>query len=168
MKLWQLVAIGVLGAFLVRAYVVEGIVIASESMEPALPVGRHLFVNKLAYRFRDPRRGDIVVFPSPVEEKKGLVKRVIAVEGDEVRIVEKKVLLNGQPLEEPYVVHRRAGEKFTDDNMDVGRVPRGSVFVLGDNRDVSGDSRDWKDPKTGEPIRFIRAVDLTGEILDFP
>ena len=166
MKLWQLVAIGALGALLVRAYVVEGIVIASESMEPDLAVGRHLFVNKLAYRFSDPKRGDIVVFPSPVEAKKGLVKRVIAIEGDDVKIVDKKIVLNGQALDEPYAVHRREGEKFTDDNMDVGRVPRGCVFVLGDNRDVSGDSRDWKDSKSGEPIRFIRVNDLTGKILD--
>jgi signal peptidase I len=165
MKLWQLVALGVLGALFVRSCVAEGIVIATESMAPTLPVGIHLFVNKMAYKVGKPERGDIVTFPSPVDPKKGLVKRVIAVEGDDVRIVEKKIVLNGVPLEEPYAVHDRAGERFTDDNMEVGRVPRGCVFVLGDNRDHSGDSRDWKDAKTGEPIRFVRVDQIKGKIL---
>ena len=166
MKLWQLIAIGVLGALFFRSCVAEGIVIATESMAPALPVGIHLFVNKLAYKVGKPKRGDIVTFPSPVDPKKGLVKRVIAVEGDEVRIVEKKVVVNGRSLDEPYAVHDQAGEKFTDDNMDVGRVPRGCVVGLGDNRDHSGDSRDWKDPKTGELIRFVRVDQLKGKIIE--
>ncbi len=166
MKLWQLILIGVLCALLFRACVAEGIVIASGSMEPTLPVGRRLFVNKLAYRFDKPKRGEIVVFPSPVEAGKDLVKRVIAVEGDEVKIVDKQVVLNGIPLNEPYAVHDRKDERLVDDNMDVGRVPPGHLFVLGDNRDHSGDSRDWKDPKTGHPIYFVDMDKIKGKVIE--
>lgn len=165
MKLWQLVAIGALGALGFRKFVGEGISIASASMEPTLPVGRFLAVNKLAYLFGEPRRGDIVVFPSPVEPGKELVKRVIAVGGDDVRLVEKKVVLNGKVLPEPYAVHRRGDERLVDDNLEVGVVPRGRVFVLGDNRDHSGDSRDWKDAQ-GRPVRFVRVDDIKGKIIE--
>jgi signal peptidase I len=164
MKLWQLVALGVLLALLCRAFVTEAIVIATGSMEPTLPVGRRMFVNKLAYRFGSPQRGDIVVFPSPVEAKKDLVKRVIAVEGDEVKIVEKKVVLNGTPLDEPYAVHDRKDERLTDDNLDVGKVPAGHVFVLGDNRDHSGDSRDWVEPGTEHHIYFVEVSKIKGKV----
>jgi signal peptidase I len=165
MKLWQLAVLGGAGALLIRSCVVEGIYIASASMEPTLPVGQHLFVNKMAFAVSGPSRGDIVVFPSPVEAKKDLVKRVIAVEGDAVRIVDKKVFLNGAPLNEIYAVHDDPTARFTDDTMDVGVVPRGRVFVLGDNRDHSGDSRDWKDPKTGEPIFFVDIEKIKGKLI---
>src|SRR5262245_22262501 len=119
--------LGALGALIIRAAVFEGIVVATGSMEPTMPVGRHAFVNKMVYNFRKPRRGEIVVFPSPVE-KKDLVKRVIAVEGDEVRFDHKQVILNGTPLDEPYVIHTRADERLVDDNLEVGKAPRGKVF----------------------------------------
>jgi signal peptidase I len=164
-RLLWLTFLGALGALLLRAFVFEGVYIASASMEPALPVGRHLFVNKLAYRTGSPQRGDIVVFPSPVDDEKDLVKRVIAVAGDDVLIREKKVYLNGAALEEPYAVHDRP-EMLVGDNLDVGVVPPGRVFVMGDNRDHSGDSRDWKDAKTGAPIRFIRIGDIKGKLIE--
>jgi signal peptidase I len=166
MKLWQLIAIGVLCALLFRTYVAEQIVIASGSMEPTLQVGRRLFVNKMAYRFKDPQRGDIVVFPSPVEAKKDLVKRVIAVGGDDVELVNKKVVLNGKVQDELYAVHDRADERLVDDNLAVGKVPRRHVFVLGDNRDHSGDSRDWKEPGTGHPIYFVDVKKIKGKVIE--
>jgi len=98
--------------------VLEGIYIASASMEPTLSVGRHFFVNKLVYRFRPPRRGEMVVFSSPVE-KKELVKRVIGVAGDDIRIEAKQVILNGSILVEPYVQHTRADEELVGDDLDV-------------------------------------------------
>jgi signal peptidase I len=166
MRLLWLAFLGALGALLLRLFVMEGIVIASASMEPALPVGRHLLVNKTAYWTVPPKRGDIVVFPSPVDEEKDLVKRIVALPGEEVRIVEKAIHIDGKLLEEPYAVHLREGEKFSDDNMEVGFVPKGRVFVLGDNRDHSGDSRDWKDPKTGEPIHFVSLKDIKGKVIE--
>lgn len=165
MRLLWLVFLGAVGAILLRVFVFEGIYIASGSMAPTLPVGLHLFVNKMAYVNKPPQRGDIVVFPSPVDDEKDLVKRVIAVAGDEVRIVDKKVYLNGKLLDEPYVLHDRP-EMLDGDNLEVGFVPTDRVFVLGDNRDHSGDSRDWLDPKTKEHRFFIHVKALKGKIIE--
>lgn len=164
-RLLWLTFLGALGAVLLRVFVFEGIYIASGSMENTLPVGRHVFVNKTAYLSKPPERGDIVVFPSPVDDEKDLVKRVIAVAGDEVRIYEKKVFLNGKALDEPYVRHD-IPEMLEGDNLEVGFVPKDRVFVLGDNRDHSGDSRDWLDPKTKEHRFFIPVTSLKGKIIE--
>ena len=154
-----------LGTFLVRTYVIEGIYIASASMEPAFPMGTHLFLNKLAYRWNGPHRGDVVIFPDPVDSDKDLVKRVIAVSGETVEIKDKQVLINGKPLVEPYARHSRGDTRLNGDNVDPEVVPEGSVFVLGDNRDFSLDSRDWKDAKTGERIPFVSVRSIKGRII---
>ncbi len=159
-----LVGTTLLGTFLVRTYLIEGIYIATESMAPAFPTGTHLFLNKLAYRWKSPGRGDVVVFPDPVDSDKDLVKRVIAVSGETVELRDKQVLINGRPLEEPYARHLRGDIRLNGDNMDPVAVPKGSVFVLGDNRDFSLDSRDWKD-KSGVRIPFIPVGLIKGRII---
>ncbi len=159
-----LVGLAFLGAFLIRAFAFERIVIASGSMEPTLPVGTQVMVNKLAYLFHPPQRGDIVTFPSPVA-KKDLVKRIIAVAGENVRIVRKDVLINGKPLVEPYVKHTRPMELLVGDNVDMGQVPPGHVVLMGDNRDESGDSRDWVGTVTGVPVPFVPEKSIEGKLM---
>ena len=162
-RILLLVFLGVAGALALRAYALEGIYIATASMEPTLSVGSRLFVNKLVYRFRPPRRGEMVVFTSPVE-KRELVKRVIGVAGDDIRIEAKQVILNGEILVEPYVQHTRADERLVGDDLDVGTVPPHHVFLLGDNRDESGDSRDWLDAQGGH-LFFIRLSSVKGRLV---
>lgn len=152
-----LVALGALGAFVLRRYGVEGIYIASNSMAPTLPEGSRVFVRKYEALRRSPRRGDIVMFPSPIGDDKGLVKRVIAIEGDVVELRNKKVILNGEPLHEPYVQFLKPDVAFVGDNLEPFRVPPDHVVVMGDNRDVSGDSRDWKQ-------RFLPVASIKGYI----
>ena len=123
-------------------------------MAPTLPTGRHIMVNKMAYAFAAPRRGDIIMFDSPLDPDRGLVKRVIGISGDHIEIRKKKVILNGMELEEPYVQHTRPDELLQGDDEPEVVVPKDTVFVLGDNRDVSGDSRDWKDSE-GRWIPFL-------------
>jgi len=166
-RIFFLVCLGAVGALLLRLFLVEGIVIATDSMAPTLYVGRHLFVNKIVFRFRKPRRGEIVVFPSPVEEK-DLVKRVMAVGGEQIEIRNKKVYLNGNLVQESYVKYTRPDEILQGDNLGPMEVPAGHVFLLGDNRDQSGDSRDWKDPGTGNPIFFIPIEALKGRVMGAP
>lgn len=146
MQRWLfLILLGAAGAYAVRRFAVEGIYLASDSMAPTLPVGRHIFVNKMAYDFSPPRRGDVIMFDSPIDPSRGLVKRVIGIPGDRIQIKKKHVFLNGMELEEPYVQHTRPDELLQGDDEPEIVVPKDELFVMGDNRDVSGDSRDWKD-----------------------
>lgn len=156
----------VLGTYLLRTYGVEGIYIASASMEPTYPVGTHLFLNRLIYHLKAPARGEVVVFESPIEKGKDLVKRVIAVGGDSVEIREKMAYLNGRLLPEPYVKHTRGNIALVGDNIGPVAVPQDTVFVLGDNRDSSGDSRDWRD-STGQWIPFVPVGSIKGRIISF-
>ena len=105
------------------------------SMEPNLPEGRFVLVNKTAYWFGDPKRGDIVVFHSPLQDE-DLVKRVIGLPGEEVEIDEKGVVyIDGVPLDEPYITEPSTSATPPKD------VPPGEYFVMGDNRNQSADSR---------------------------
>lgn len=118
-------------------YVVHG-----SSMLPTLSPGRRLLVDSNAYLGHGPERGDIVVFRHPlprIQERIGVL-RVIAVPAEEIQIREGNVYLNGELLDEPYVVHR-ASYSFAP-----RKVPRGKYFVLGDRRSSSFDSHVWLPP----------------------
>lgn len=148
-----------------RGFLFEGIWVASGSMEPTLPVGTHYFVNKMVYRLRPPQHGEIIVFKSPVDEQKGLIKRVIAIPGDRVEIRSKQVILNEAPLNEPYAAYKRASERLIGDTMPPLKVPDDHYFVLGDNRDESEDSTSWMDPNTHTHLYFIHARNIQGKLM---
>ena len=120
-----------------RPFVVKSFWIPSESMVPTLEVGDRIFVNRFIYRFFEPERGDIVVFDS-LETDDELIKRVVAVPGDRVRVRNGILRVNGDFPDEPYAV-----PVVFPDGSDFGptRVPEGEVFVMGDNRPNSHDSR---------------------------
>jgi signal peptidase I len=152
-----------IGLFL-RAFVVEPVYVASESMEPTLKKDDHLWLDKATYRFRAPARGELIAFRSPAGEKHDSIKRVIAVGGDTVEIKDKKVYVNGSYVNENYTQHKRAGEKLAGDNLEKLEVPESHFFVLGDNRDLSYDSATWKDARTGDRIFFIPQSSISGKI----
>jgi signal peptidase I len=164
-RLLFLLFLGVVCTLLLRTFVIEGIYVASASMEPTLPVGTNLFLEKVTLQLGSPKRGDVVVFPSPVKDRHDLIKRVIALPGEQVQIKDKLVYIDQRPLAELYVQHTRSAETLEDDNLGPLTVPRGSLFVMGDNRDVSGDSRDWKDPLTGEHVYFVPVSSVKGTIV---
>jgi signal peptidase I len=166
-RLLFLLVLGVGGAWIVRQYVFEGVWVASGSMEPTLPVGTHYFVNKLVYRLHPPRRGEIIVFKSPVDAEKGLIKRVIAVGDDEVEVRDKHVYVNKTAIQEPYVVYKRAGERLKGDTLEPMKVPQDHFFVLGDNRDESEDSSTWMDKSTNTHVFFIKRQDIQGRLVIF-
>jgi signal peptidase I len=164
-------------AVFVITFVVQAFQIPSQSMENTLLVGDYLLVNKLCYGggglgddlvpYQKIRRGDIIVFLYPVDPTQHFVKRVIGVPGDHLRLVNKKVWINGKPLDEPYVRYLEPPNNLFRDNfprtdipapgmegkwwlqmqklVDDGEliVPQGDYFVMGDNRDDSQDSRYW-------------------------
>ena len=167
MKRWLfLISPGLAGGLLFRQFAFEGIYIATSSMEPALPVGTHYFADKFSFFFRDPGRGEIIEFSSPVEEGKDLVKGVIGLPGETIRVNDKRVYINGQILQEPYAKYKRKDEALVGDNIPEMKIPGGSYFVLGDNRDESGDSATWKDPKTGQPVYFVQKEKIKGRLMN--
>lgn len=131
-------------AVLLRVFVVQPRLIVSGSMEPTLAVGDRLVVDKLSYRFHPPRAGDVVVFEPPAElvrthqlREFASIKRVIALPGQEVRVRDGQVFVDGTPLREPYVA---AAPNY---QWGPARVPEDMLFVLGDNRNASSDSHVW-------------------------
>ena len=123
----------------VRPFIVEAFRIPSESMIPTLEVGDRVLANKFIYRFTEPARGDVVLFDSVEEGSEDtLIKRVAGVEGDEIRVQGGTLFVNGEPQDEPYL-----NQYLPDQSTPYGpeTVPKDHVFVLGDNRGNSGDSR---------------------------
>lgn len=120
--------------FLVQIGRIEG-----HAMEPTLHDQERVLINKLAYRMGDPRRGDIVMHYYPLRPDKSFIKRVIAEEGDMVRIVDGRVLVNDQPLKDDYVL----AEFRSHDDWGPQVIPEGYYFVMGDHRNNSSDSRHW-------------------------
>ena len=125
-------------AFFIRTYIGEARSIPSGSMEPTLQIKDMFFVEKLMYRFGEMERGDIIVFwpPDFLEPDYPYVKRLIALPGETIKIIAGKVYIDDQLLEEPYA-QPWAG------HYGPLSVPPGNIFVLGDNRSASADSRDW-------------------------
>lgn len=132
---WAVVAAFI--AFLLYLHVAVARVayVPSESMEPTLQAGDRVVVRKDAYRSRAPRRGEIVVFRTGEGYE---IKRIIAVAGDTLAIGLGQVWLNGRQLQEPYLLEPMIWER----PLGPYQVPAGQVFVMGDNRNHSGDSRD--------------------------
>ncbi|MEA1964277.1 MAG: signal peptidase I [Candidatus Aerophobetes bacterium] len=131
-------------AFLIRTFVVEAFYIPSGSMRPTFQIGDRIMAYKVLYKLEDVERGDIIIFKYPLNEKKNFVKRVIGLPGDEVLIRDKKVYVNGKLLDESYAVHSDSWNSgFPRDEYGPVEVPLNSLFVMGDNRDSSEDSRYW-------------------------
>jgi len=163
-------AIALVLALFVRCFVVQAFKIPSGSMLPTLQIGDHILVNKFIYGVRlpfldtpiipvsTPHRGDVVVFLYPVDPTKDFIKRVVAVAGDVVQIRRKRVYVNGQPWDDPHAFF--ADGLATDrgdsprDNYGPITVPPHHLFVMGDNRDRSYDSRFWG---------FVDLNDVRGE-----
>jgi signal peptidase I len=155
----EAIIIAILIALFIRTFVVQAFKIPSGSMKPTLLVGDHLLVNKFVYGVKipflrktlipvdNPERGDIVVFIYPVDRSKDFIKRVVGVAGDTLAIKNKRIYINGSPSNDGHGVHTDSlifpGSLQPRDNFGPVTVPPGHIFVMGDNRDESYDSRFW-------------------------
>jgi signal peptidase I len=155
----EAIAIAIILALFIRAFIVQAFKIPSGSMKNTLLIGDHILVNKFIYGIKlpfinktvipikDPNRGDIVVFKFPEDPKKDFIKRVIGVEGDVVKIRNKSVFVNGKLLNHDHGIymdpHNFPMGLQPRDNFGPVTVPEDSLFVMGDNRDHSYDSRFW-------------------------
>jgi signal peptidase I len=137
------IAVALLVAFVVRTFVIAHFVVEGESMYSTLDTNDRVFVNKLSYRLHDPNRGDVVVLHQVTgASERDLIKRVIGLPGETVEVRNCTVLIDGRVLNEPYldpavVTPTDCGGDYTLD----GVVPEDHVFVMGDNRGGSQDSR---------------------------
>jgi signal peptidase I len=132
--LQSLVIAGIL-AFLIITFVAQSFVVDGQSMEPTLHDGERLFVNKFIYRFHPPERKDIIVFAPHGAPGKKYIKRVIGLPGETIYIRGAVTYINGEPFQEDYLNEQMLGE------FGPYQVPEESVFVMGDNRNHSADSR---------------------------
>jgi signal peptidase I len=162
---FESIVIAVILAFFVRTFVVQAFKIPTGSMENNLLIGDHLLVNKFVYSSAPSwiertllplgtiRRGDVLVFKYPEEPERDFIKRVIGLPGETLEVREKKVYINGAPLEEPYthfLTPALGGSEFNEvTSFDVRErygpvtIPPDHFFMMGDNRDNSQDSRYW-------------------------
>ncbi len=135
---WEIITVvlpALLIALFVNVYVAEAVEIEmGSSMEPNMYVGYRVMTEKISYRFRTPQRGDIVVADVPNQEA-GLIKRVVALPGEVVVVQEGHTYINGEMLDEPWVTH------FGGRDYPATLVPEEHVFIVGDNRAASRDSR---------------------------
>lgn len=155
----EAIVIALVLALFIRTFVVQAFKIPSGSMEPTLEIGDHILVNKFIYGIKipftsinlfpweKPKPGDVIVFIYPLERSKDFIKRVVGVEGDIVKIINKKLFINGSEVPDSHAVYREdaifSAEVQKRDNFGPVTVPQGKLFVLGDNRDRSLDSRFW-------------------------
>lgn len=156
---FEAICIAILLALFIRTFIVQAFKIPSGSMLPTLLIGDHLLVNKFIYGIRlpfsgkvlvpivDPSKGDVVVFKFPKDKSIDYIKRVIGTPGDTIEIKNKKVFVNGIAVDDPYA-HLSSTEIFDGkqsprDNFGPILVPEDRIFVMGDNRDNSYDSRFW-------------------------
>jgi len=152
-----LLVVAIVVAVVVRAFVLQTFYIPSESMERTLLIDDRVLVNKLVYNFRGPHRGEIVVFEAPAAWRNGpetedFIKRVIGVPGDRIACCDarQRLVLNGYPLDEPYVYHDDDGAIATAQQFEVV-IPKGRYWMMGDHRSASSDSR----------ARYLQGRDLT-------
>jgi signal peptidase I len=134
-ELLETLVIALVLAFLIRTFVFESFQVQGHSMLPTLHNNDRVLVNKLAFRLGKPKTGEVVVFQSPVVPSQDWIKRVIGVPGDTVSIRHDQVFINGKLYPEPFLKYRGS------ENYGPVKVPPGDLFVLGDNRPISYDSR---------------------------
>ena len=168
----EAIILAIVIALFIRTFVIQAYKIPSGSMKPTLQIGDHILVSKFNYGIKlpflrttlipvgAPQRGDIVVFIYPEDRSKDFIKRLIGVPGDTIEIRNKKILLNGLPYNDKHGVYVDnfviPGAVQPRDNFGPVTVPEGSLFVMGDNRDESYDSRFWG---------FVSKKDVLGKAL---
>jgi signal peptidase I len=155
----EAIVVAVILALFIRTFVVQAFKIPSGSMKETLLIGDHILVNKFIYGVKapfiqktiipinNPQREDIIVFEFPEDPSKDFIKRVIGIPGDVIEIRNKKLFVNGTAVKDSYGIHKDpkmfSARQQPRDNLGPITVPPGKLFVLGDNRDFSYDSRFW-------------------------
>lgn len=165
-KWYIYILFGLIASFLIRPvigemvkhHIAQAFKIPSGAMQQTLEIGDRIITNKFSYQFSSPQKGDVVVFPFPNDPEKKFIKRIIGLGGEFLEIKNKHVYIDGQIVDETFVNHGdvRIFDKEINprDNYGPVTIPADSVFVMGDNRDYSSDSRFWG---------FVKASSIEGK-----
>ena len=129
------IVIAVVLAMIIRTFVVELYLVDGPSMRPTLQHAQRLVVNKFIYHFRAPEKGEVLIFRYPKDPSRDFIKRVIAVPGDTIEVKDGNVFVNGELQNEDYILSKCRGD------YPKSTIPEGHIFVMGDNRNNSEDSR---------------------------
>lgn len=172
---WRTISIFVFFVAILRLFVMDPFLVHGSSMEPTFNEGNYVIVDKITYKISDPKRGDVIVFDAPTDDNRYFIKRVIGLPGERVVVegsivqIFNKEFPNGFTLSEPYVVHE--SERVADQTLKPNEY-----FVMGDNREVSSDSRIWgpldREAITGRALVRLLPVQgislFPGNISHFP
>jgi signal peptidase I len=142
----EAIAVALILALMIRTFVVQAFRIPSGSMIPTLLVGDQILVDKMAYHFRKPKRGDVIVFKFPGDESRDFIKRIIGLPGEKLEVRDRRVLINDKPLDDGAYAFHEIFDTFRippRDDFGPVTVPDKRYFVMGDNRENSQDSRFW-------------------------
>ncbi|WP_163653569.1 type I signal peptidase SipX [Listeria sp. PSOL-1] len=161
----KVILIALVIAFCIRYFLISPVTVYGDSMDPTLHDGEHLFINKVS----SPKRFDIIVFPAPDEKNAEYIKRVIGLPGDKIEYKDDELYINGKKYKEPYLDKEKESlssglltESFKLSDLPacggLKKVPKGKLFVLGDNRRISKDSR---------YIGFIKEKTVLGKVISF-
>lgn len=155
---WVIVfGIALILALLINRFVIFKVEVPSGSMENTIMTNDRVFTYRLSYLFGDPKRGDIVVFPYPDNEKVDYIKRIVGLPGETIEIKEGVLYIDDRKVVEDYLK-----EPMWNRNFGPVTVPEGSYFMMGDNRNSSEDSREWKN-------KFVKKDTIKGKaILKYP
>jgi signal peptidase I len=150
-EIFETVIIAVVAVIIVRMFVVQPFVVSGASMEPSFYNGNYLLVDELTYRFREPSRGEVIVFRYPGDNKSFYIKRIIGLPGEHVFIDQGKITItktdgSTETLKEPYL-----GDMITSGTFE-RQINQNEYFVMGDNRNFSFDSRSWDKQLTHDGI----------------
>ena len=139
---------------LLSIFVISWGPVESASMSPTIEVGQYCIVNKLAYTNKEPQRGEVIAFyTTQAGEKKYLIKRIIGMPGEHIEFIDGYVFVDGNRLDEIYI-----DDTLESNCLQTFDVPKDCVFVLGDNRGGSYDSRFWEEP-------YLKISDIEGQIM---
>jgi signal peptidase I len=154
------VVIGSVMNMAVKTNIAQSFHIPSGAMLGTLQIGDYIICNKFIYKTTEPKRGDIIIFPYPKDPSVSYIKRVIGLPGESVEIKNKDVLINGKLLDEPYVIHTTetilSPGASPRDNFGPVEIPQNELFLMGDNRDNSFDSRFWG---------FVNVAEIKGKVI---
>jgi signal peptidase I len=146
-------AVAIMLALIINRFVFFQVEVPTGSMENTIMIGDRVFTLRLAYIFSSPKRGDIVVFPYPDDETVDYIKRIIGIGNDKIEIKDGVLYINDEQITEDYLYEPMRKEDFGP-----VIVPEGHYFMMGDNRNISGDARVWEN-------RFVKREKIKGKAI---